>query len=122
MSGEHGDGLARSLWNAKLFGPEVYACFEAVKHAFDPANLLNPGKVVAAPDLTDNLRIGPDYHPVEPDTLLDFSAKVDSPGPSRCARGSAPAARPVRGRCVRATWRRATRSTPLAAGPMRCDW
>ena len=37
MSGEHGDGLARSLWNAKLFGPEVYACFEAVKRAFDPA-------------------------------------------------------------------------------------
>ena len=36
MSGEHGDGLARSLWNAKLFGPEVYAAFEAVKRAFDP--------------------------------------------------------------------------------------
>ena len=28
MSGEHGDGLARSLWNRKLFGPEVYAAFE----------------------------------------------------------------------------------------------
>ena len=36
MSGEHGDGLARSLWNRKLFGPEVYAAFQAVKHAFDP--------------------------------------------------------------------------------------
>jgi FAD/FMN-containing dehydrogenase len=47
MSGEHGDGLARSLWNAKLFGPEVYASFEAVKRAFDPENLMNPGKVVA---------------------------------------------------------------------------
>ena len=74
MSGEHGDGLARSLWNAKLFGPEVYGCFEAVKQAFDPDNLLNPGKVVAAPDPGDNLRIGPDYHPREPDaTVLDFS-------------------------------------------------
>ena len=75
MSGEHGDGLARSLWNAKLFGPEVYACFEAVKRAFDPADLMNPGKVVAAPDLTDNLRIGPDYHPEEPTTVLDFSGQ-----------------------------------------------
>ena len=75
MSGEHGDGLARSLWNAKLFGPEVYACFEAVKHAFDPDNLMNPGKVVAAPDLTDNLRIGPDYRPDEPSTVLDFSSQ-----------------------------------------------
>jgi FAD/FMN-containing dehydrogenase/Fe-S oxidoreductase len=73
MSGEHGDGLARSRWNAKLFGPEVYACFEAVKRAFDPDDLMNPGKVVAAPDVADNLRIGPDYHPVEPSTVLDFS-------------------------------------------------
>ena len=74
MSGEHGDGLARSVWNAKLFGPEVYRAFEAVQHAFDPDNLMNPGKVVAAPDPGSQLRIGPDYHPVEPDpTLLDFS-------------------------------------------------
>ena len=46
MSGEHGDGLARSLWNRKLFGPEVYAAFQTVKRAFDPENRLNPGKVV----------------------------------------------------------------------------
>jgi Fe-S oxidoreductase/FAD/FMN-containing dehydrogenase len=73
MSGEHGDGLARSLWNPKLFGPEVYACFEAVKTAFDPGNRLNPGKIVAAPDLTENLRIGPDYRAEEPATIFDFS-------------------------------------------------
>ena len=76
MSGEHGDGLARSLWNRKLFGPEVYAAFEAVKRAFDPANRLNPGKVVGDADPGDNLRIGPDYHPHEPDqTVLDFSGQ-----------------------------------------------
>ena len=74
MSGEHGDGLARSLWNRKLFGPEVYAAFQAVKRAFDPENRLNPGKVVGDADPGDNLRIGPDYHPHEPHpTLLDFS-------------------------------------------------
>src|SRR5205807_7606981 len=50
MSGEHGDGLARSIWNAKLFGPEVYAAFGAVKRAFDPEGRMNPGKVVASPD------------------------------------------------------------------------
>ncbi|MGE3821062.1 MAG: FAD-binding and (Fe-S)-binding domain-containing protein, partial [Isosphaeraceae bacterium] len=76
MSGEHGDGLARSGWNAKLFGPEVYACFEAVKRAFDPRDLMNPGKVVAAPDLGENLRMGPSYHPEEPaTTVLDFDAQ-----------------------------------------------
>ena len=60
MSGEHGDGLARSVWNAKLFGPEVYAAFEAVKHAFDPDDRMNPGKVVASPDPGDDLRLGPE--------------------------------------------------------------
>ena len=74
MSGEHGDGLARSLWNAKLFGPEVYACFEAVKHAFDPDNRMNPGKVVAAPETRrqppDRPRLS--SHRARP-TVLDFS-------------------------------------------------
>jgi FAD/FMN-containing dehydrogenase/Fe-S oxidoreductase len=76
MSGEHGDGLARSRWNAKLFGAEVYAAFEAVKRAFDPENRMNPGKVVASPDPGSNLRIGPEYRAVEPaPTVLDFSAQ-----------------------------------------------
>jgi FAD/FMN-containing dehydrogenase/Fe-S oxidoreductase len=74
MSGEHGDGLARSLWNRKLFGPEVYAAFREVKRAFDPDNRLNPDKVVGTADPGDHLRIGPEYHPREPaNTLLDFS-------------------------------------------------
>lgn len=76
MSGEHGDGLARSGWNAKLFGPEVYGCFEAVKRAFDPRDLMNPGKVVASPDLGESLRMGPSYHPVEPaTTAFDFDGQ-----------------------------------------------
>jgi len=74
MSGEHGDGLARSGFNAKLFGPEVYEAFGEVKHAFDPNNRMNPGKVVASPDPGEALRIGPDYHAVEPlETAFDFS-------------------------------------------------
>jgi FAD/FMN-containing dehydrogenase/Fe-S oxidoreductase len=77
MSGEHGDGLARSLWNEKLFGPEVYAAFKAIKHAFDPTCRMNPGKVVGSGDVADHLRLGPDYHVVdEPEaTVLDFSAQ-----------------------------------------------
>ncbi|HEY2155755.1 MAG TPA: FAD-linked oxidase C-terminal domain-containing protein, partial [Isosphaeraceae bacterium] len=76
MSGEHGDGLARSLWNRKLFGPEVYAAFETVKRAFDPANRMNPGKVVASNDVADHLRLSPNYRAIEPEeTVLDFSAQ-----------------------------------------------
>ncbi len=75
MSGEHGDGLARSAWNQKLFGDEVYHAFETIKNVFDPKHLLNPGKVVAHPDPGSNLRLGPlSYHTHEPEsTMLDFS-------------------------------------------------
>ena len=76
MSGEHGDGLARSLWNRKLFGPEVYSAFQTIKNVFDPENRLNPGKVVGDSDPGEYLRIGPEYHPREPaSTLLDFSGQ-----------------------------------------------
>ena len=76
MSGEHGDGLARSLWNRKLFGPEVYSAFQTIKRAFDPENRLNPGKVVGDSDPGENLRIGPAYHPHEPEsTLFDFTGQ-----------------------------------------------
>lgn len=76
MSGEHGDGLARSLWNRKLFGPEVYSAFESVKAAFDPTGRMNPGKVVADEDPGDHLRIGPEYHAREPETpFLDYSSQ-----------------------------------------------
>ncbi len=76
MSGEHGDGLARSVWNRKLFGPEVYSAFETIKTAFDPENRLNPGKVVGNSDPGESLRIGPEYHAHEPSpTLFDFSGQ-----------------------------------------------
>jgi FAD/FMN-containing dehydrogenase/Fe-S oxidoreductase len=76
MSGEHGDGLARSRWNERLFGPEVYAAFRAVKRAFDPDNRLNPGKVVGSPDLTADFRLSPAYHADEPAiTGFDFSGQ-----------------------------------------------
>lgn len=68
MSGEHGDGLARSLWNRKLFGPEVYQAFQAVKRAFDPDGRMNPGKIVGSADPGVDLRLGPDYHAAEPPT------------------------------------------------------
>lgn len=56
MSGEHGDGMCRSVFNPELFGPVVYSVFEKVKEAFDPHNLMNPGKIVNGPPMTANLR------------------------------------------------------------------
>lgn len=73
MSGEHGDGLARSELNAELFGPELYAAMQEFKAIFDPRNLMNPGKVVDAPPMTESLRYGAGYHTAPVQTYLDFS-------------------------------------------------
>jgi FAD/FMN-containing dehydrogenase/Fe-S oxidoreductase len=61
MTGEHGDGLARSYHNLKLFGPALFEGFRAVKSLFDPLGLMNPGKVTATPSPIDNLRYGDNY-------------------------------------------------------------
>jgi FAD/FMN-containing dehydrogenase/Fe-S oxidoreductase len=73
LSGEHGDGMARSEWNRKMFGPVVYEAFCQVKRAFDPKGILNPGKVVQAAPMTENLRFAPGYAPAQPETVFDYS-------------------------------------------------
>ncbi|HET9661260.1 MAG TPA: FAD-linked oxidase C-terminal domain-containing protein [Thermomicrobiales bacterium] len=73
MSGEHGDGLQRSSLNEVIFGPELYQAMREFKTIFDPDGIMNPGKKVDAPPMTENLRLGPDYHPIEIKTHLDFS-------------------------------------------------
>ena len=75
LSGEHGDGLARGQWNERLFGPSLYQAFREVKAAFDPKGLMNPGKIVDCPPMTEHLRYGPSYQAWEPSTLLDFSGQ-----------------------------------------------
>ncbi|PYV02115.1 MAG: oxidoreductase, partial [Acidobacteria bacterium] len=73
MSGEHGDGLARSHWNRELFGDRLYAAFREVKAAFDPQGIMNPGKIVDSPPMTENLRYGQTYSAPEIKTHFDFS-------------------------------------------------
>jgi Fe-S oxidoreductase len=73
MSGEHGDGLARSHLNEKLFGTTLYNAFRNVKRAFDPECRMNPGKIVDAPPMTENLRYGGGYRTVDIKTHYDFS-------------------------------------------------
>lgn len=72
MSGEHGDGLQRSELNEKIFGTELYGKMREFKAIFDPEGLMNPGKIVDAPSMADNLRYGPKYQPVEIKTRLSF--------------------------------------------------
>ena len=52
MSGEHGDGRARSALLPAMYPPAVLGLFRDVKRVFDPGNVLNPGVIVdpAPPD------------------------------------------------------------------------
>jgi FAD/FMN-containing dehydrogenase/Fe-S oxidoreductase len=74
LSGEHGDGLVRSPFQEKMYGPVLYRAFRELKQTFDPDNLLNPGKIVDAPPVTANLRFGPAYVTPDLPTLFDFTA------------------------------------------------
>jgi FAD/FMN-containing dehydrogenase/Fe-S oxidoreductase len=61
LSGEHGDGLARSEFNRELFGEKLYEAFREIKRTFDPHGVLNTGKIVDAPPMDANLRYGAGY-------------------------------------------------------------
>ncbi len=74
LSSEHGDGKARSWLNEAFFGPDLYRLFRDVKGAFDPHNILNPGTVVNAPPMTENLRFGDAYEVIPLQEHLDFSS------------------------------------------------
>src|SRR5439155_19154393 len=74
ISGEHGDGLVRSPFQEKMYGPVLYHAFRTIKQTFDPQGLLNPGKIVDAPPLASNLRYGPAYVTPDVQTTFDFSA------------------------------------------------
>jgi FAD/FMN-containing dehydrogenase/Fe-S oxidoreductase len=73
LSGEHGDGLVRSPFMRKMYGPEIYDAFCAIKRTFDPHGIFNPGKIVDAPPLTSNLRYGVGYVTPNPPTHFDYS-------------------------------------------------
>ena len=73
LSGEHGDGLVRSEWNQKMFGPQIYQAFREIKRAFDPESLMNPGKIVDAPAMESQLRVDPSTPIAAADTIFDYS-------------------------------------------------
>ena len=73
LSGEHGDGLVRSSFMRKMYGPVLYDAFRTIKQTFDPNGIFNPGKIVDGPPLTSNLRYGAGYRTPAPATFFDYS-------------------------------------------------
>ena len=72
LSGEHGDGLVRSPFMARMFGEELYQAFRTIKRTFDPDGILNPGKIVDAPPIGSNLRYGAAYQATPVPTAFDY--------------------------------------------------
>lgn len=72
FSGEHGDGLVRGQFVKPFYGERLYQAFRKLKRLFDPAHLMNPGKIVDTPAMTDAalLRYGRDYRVAEIDSAF----------------------------------------------------
>lgn len=85
-SSEHGDGLVRSAFNARIFGSEVYGAMQAVKGLFDPEGRLNPGKKVDAPPMTASLREPGRFPQRALGTHFDFGSAGMFGAAERCAR------------------------------------
>lgn len=77
LSGEHGDGLARSEWLPKMFGKDIYEAFRQIKKACDPEGLFNPGKIVDPQPMDEQLRyqLEPTTKLSLPQLMLDYSAE-----------------------------------------------
>jgi Fe-S oxidoreductase len=63
VSGEHGDGRTRGELLPRMYSAAAIELFGAVKHAFDPDGLLNPGVIVRPAPLDADLRL-PSVRPV----------------------------------------------------------
>ena len=67
---------ARSI-PAAMFGEEIMQAFTEFKRIWDPANRMNTGKVINLEDpaygITENMRIGPDYHPPQVKTHFSYT-------------------------------------------------
>ena len=56
-----------------MFGDEIMEAFREFKSTWDPQGKMNPGKVIDAYPVDENLRWGTHYHPWEPATHFAFA-------------------------------------------------
>jgi FAD/FMN-containing dehydrogenase/Fe-S oxidoreductase len=74
LSGEHGDGQAKAEFMPIMYGEELMQAFREFKAIWDPRGRMNPGKLIDAYRIDENLRLGPDYKPAQPATRFAFKA------------------------------------------------
>jgi Fe-S oxidoreductase len=72
LSGEHGDGQARAELLPMMYGDELVGAFEEFKRIWDPAGLMNPGRIVRPRPLDADLRLGASYEPAVVSTRFAY--------------------------------------------------
>jgi FAD/FMN-containing dehydrogenase len=122
LTGEHGEGIVRSEWIERMFGPALVEAFRRVKTAFDPLGILNPGKIVDPLPMTPIYGTGVISNPTSRRPFWTSPSTAAWPGRLRCAAVSGIAANVWSERSARRTWQPAMRRTPHGPGPTRCVW
>ena len=72
LSGEHGDGRARSALLRHMYSPQMRQLFERFKLVFDPDRIFNPGVLVWADEVTEGLRMAPGQRRFELSPVHNF--------------------------------------------------
>ena len=72
LSGEHGDGRARSPYIQKVLGKEMMPVLQRLKQIWDPRNIFNPGKITDPKPLEEGLRFSPSYRQPEVETHFNW--------------------------------------------------
>jgi FAD/FMN-containing dehydrogenase/Fe-S oxidoreductase len=75
LSGEHGDGRLRGELIPLVLGQKNYDLLKRIKQTWDPNNIFNPGKIVDAPKLDEDIRHDHEIKQTEEiNTILDFES------------------------------------------------
>ena len=71
ITGEHGVGIDKKLYMTKLFSDDDLDAFQRLRCAFDPSQLVNPGKVMPTPRLCGEVPGPYRQHPLEREGVAD---------------------------------------------------
>lgn len=72
VSGEHGDGRARSPFLEMFFGKQIYGALKEVKKIFDPVGLMNPNIIIDPNPMDQDLRYGTEYKTPKVPTIYHY--------------------------------------------------
>ncbi len=80
LSGEHGDGQAKAEFLPVMYGENLMHAFRRFKAAWDPEKIMNPGKLIDAYRMDENLRLGPSYSTSAYESVLHFGEDLGNFG------------------------------------------